>query len=200
MVDTVDGIQKLGWGYDFVTQICFFGLRYVAYHYDRNIDPNLHSKNTPKLPSNGNDVPGHSDIVPSTYRDFKNMGNLFFPVLLYPVYLGVTVVFNFPNLSACDFAVTVARCHHAAQQKMRRNKTPLQETIKWCRRIISNSPTAISCLKAALNADEDGQAGVMQLAGNATRLFYLSEEGKEGKNAFLEKRKPEFRKLLSSKL
>eukprot|EP00903_Cladosiphon_okamuranus_P005866 g5803.t1 len=75
-----------------------------------------------------------------------------------------------------------------------------QETMKWCRRIVQNSPTAISCLKAALNADEDGQAGVMQLAGNATRLFYLSEEGKEGKNAFLEKRKPEFRKLLSSKL
>eukprot|EP00752_Nemacystus_decipiens_P011578 g10282.t1 len=74
------------------------------------------------------------------------------------------------------------------------------ETMKWCRRIVQNSPTAISCLKAALNADEDGQAGVMQLAGNATRLFYLSEEGKEGKKAFLEKRKPEFRKLLSSKL
>lgn len=75
-----------------------------------------------------------------------------------------------------------------------------QETMKWCRRIVQNSPTAISCLKAALNADEDGQAGVMQLAGNATRLFYLSEEGKEGKNAFLDKRKPEFRKLLTSKL
>lgn len=70
----------------------------------------------------------------------------------------------------------------------------------WCRRIVSNSPTAISCLKAALNADEDGQAGVMQLAGNTTRLFYLSEEGKEGRDAFLEKRKPQFRKLLSSRL
>ncbi|CAN0264248.1 unnamed protein product [Ascophyllum nodosum] len=75
-----------------------------------------------------------------------------------------------------------------------------QETMRWCRRIVSNSPTALSCLKAALNADEDGQAGIMQLAGNATRLFYLSEEGKEGKNAFLEKRKPQFRKLLSSRL
>lgn len=75
-----------------------------------------------------------------------------------------------------------------------------QETLQWCRTIVRNSPTAIACLKAALNADEDGQAGVMQLAGNATRLFYLSEEGKEGRNAFLEKRKPEFRKLLSSKL
>mmetsp|Transcript_38778 Transcript_38778/g.51098 ORF Transcript_38778/g.51098 Transcript_38778/m.51098 type:complete len:304 (-) Transcript_38778:307-1218(-) len=74
------------------------------------------------------------------------------------------------------------------------------ETLKWCRRIMQNSPTAISCLKAALNADEDGGAGQMQLAGNATRLFYLSEEGKEGRNAFMEKRPPQFRKLPSSKL
>ena len=76
----------------------------------------------------------------------------------------------------------------------------LQETMRWCRRIVSNSPTALSCLKAALNADEDGQAGIMLLACNTTRLFYLSEEGKLGKNAFLEKRKPQFRKLLSSRL
>ena len=56
------------------------------------------------------------------------------------------------------------------------------------RRILENSPTAIACLKAALNADEDGQAGIQTLAGHATRLFYLSEEGKEGRDAFLEKR------------
>ena len=74
------------------------------------------------------------------------------------------------------------------------------ETLKWCRRIMQNSPTAIACLKAALNADEDGQAGSMQLAGNATRLFYMSEEGKEGRDAFLSRRQPQFRSLITSKL
>ncbi|MFH1681217.1 MAG: 1,4-dihydroxy-2-naphthoyl-CoA synthase, partial [Candidatus Eisenbacteria bacterium] len=61
-------------------------------------------------------------------------------------------------------------------------------TVQWCREILENSPTAIRCLKAALNADCDGQAGLQELAGNTTLLFYLTEEGKEGKNAFLEKR------------
>ena len=74
------------------------------------------------------------------------------------------------------------------------------ETIKWCRRILQNSPTAIACLKAALNLDEDGQAGAQVLAGHATRLYYLSEEGKEGRDAFMEKRRPRFRELPSSKL
>ncbi|CAM9410133.1 unnamed protein product [Choristocarpus tenellus] len=75
-----------------------------------------------------------------------------------------------------------------------------QETLKWCRRAASNSPTALACLKAALNADEDGQAGIMQLAGNATRLFYMTEEGKEGRDAFLAKRPPVFRNVPMSKL
>ncbi len=66
------------------------------------------------------------------------------------------------------------------------------ETVQWCREILANSPTAIRCLKAALNADEDGQAGLMDLAGNATGLFYQTEEGQEGRNAFLEKRPPDF--------
>lgn len=69
------------------------------------------------------------------------------------------------------------------------------ETIKWCREILANSPIAIRCLKAALNADCDGQAGLQELAGNATMLFYMSEEGQEGRNAFLEKRKPDFSKF-----
>src|SRR5688500_2082390 len=69
------------------------------------------------------------------------------------------------------------------------------ETIQWCREMLANSPMAIRCLKAALNADCDGQAGLQELAGNATLLFYMSEEGQEGKNAFLEKRKPDFRKF-----
>jgi naphthoate synthase len=69
------------------------------------------------------------------------------------------------------------------------------ETVQWCREILSNSPIALRCLKAALNADCDGQAGLQELAGNATLLFYLSEEGQEGRNAYLEKRKPNFRKF-----
>ena len=70
-----------------------------------------------------------------------------------------------------------------------------KETVQWCREMLANSPMAIRCLKAALNADCDGQAGLQELAGNATLLFYMTEEGQEGKNAFLEKRKPDFRKF-----
>ncbi len=69
------------------------------------------------------------------------------------------------------------------------------ETVRWCREILANSPMAIRCLKAALNADCDGQAGLQELAGNATLLFYQTEEGREGKQAFLEKRKPNYRKF-----
>jgi naphthoate synthase len=70
-----------------------------------------------------------------------------------------------------------------------------EETVQWCREILQNSPMALRCLKAALNADCDGQAGLQELAGNATLLFYMTEEGQEGKNAFLEKRKPDFGKF-----
>jgi naphthoate synthase len=69
------------------------------------------------------------------------------------------------------------------------------ETLQWCREILANSPLAIRCLKAALNADCDGQAGLQELAGNATLLYYMSEEGQEGRNAFVEKRKPDFGKF-----
>jgi naphthoate synthase len=69
------------------------------------------------------------------------------------------------------------------------------ETVQWCREILRNSPMALRFLKAGLNADCDGQAGLQELAGNATLLFYMSEEGQEGKNAFLEKRKPDFSKF-----
>lgn len=65
-------------------------------------------------------------------------------------------------------------------------------TVAWVRRILDMSPTAIACIKAAMNADGDGHAGLSQLAGEATRMFYQSDEGKEGKVAFLEKRKPKF--------
>lgn len=69
------------------------------------------------------------------------------------------------------------------------------ETVQWSREMLANSPTALRFLKAAFNADCDGQAGLQELAGSATLLFYLTEEGKEGKNAFLEKRKPDFSKF-----
>ena len=64
----------------------------------------------------------------------------------------------------------------------------------WAQEILQKSPLAIRCLKSAFNADVDGQAGLQELAGNATLLFYQTEEGQEGRNAFVEKRPPEFRK------
>ncbi len=70
-----------------------------------------------------------------------------------------------------------------------------RETVAWCKEILANSPMAIRCLKAALNADCDGQAGLQELAGNATMLFYMTEEGQEGRNAFVQKRKPDFTKF-----
>ena len=69
-----------------------------------------------------------------------------------------------------------------------------EEAIDWAREILALSPTAIRFLKASFNADSDGLAGIQQLAGDATRLFYMTDEGSEGKNAFLEKRKPDFSK------
>lgn len=69
------------------------------------------------------------------------------------------------------------------------------ETVQWCREMLANSPLALRCLKAALNADCDGQAGLQELAGNATLLYYMTEEGREGQNAFLEKRRPDFSKF-----
>ena len=67
-----------------------------------------------------------------------------------------------------------------------------EETIQWAQEILEKSPIALRFLKAAFNADTDGLAGIQQLAGDATMLYYMTEEGKEGKNAFLEKRKPDF--------
>ncbi len=69
------------------------------------------------------------------------------------------------------------------------------ETLKWCREMLAHSPLALRCLKSALNADCDGQMGLLDLAGNATLLYYMSEEGREGKQAFIEKRPPDFSKF-----
>ena len=66
------------------------------------------------------------------------------------------------------------------------------EGVRWAREVLRHSPTAIRCLKAAFNAETDGLAGIQELAGQATHLFYRTEEGQEGRNAFLEKRAPDF--------
>jgi naphthoate synthase len=68
------------------------------------------------------------------------------------------------------------------------------EGVQWAQEILSMSPLAIRNLKSAFNAELDGQAGLQELAGNATMLFYMSEEGQEGRNAYNEKRKPNFKK------
>jgi len=70
-----------------------------------------------------------------------------------------------------------------------------QETVSWCREMLNMSPLALRCLKSAFNAGLDGQAGVQELAGNATLLYYMSEEAQEGKRAYVEKRKPNFKKF-----
>ena len=69
------------------------------------------------------------------------------------------------------------------------------ETVQWCKEMLEKSPLSLRLLKASLNADCDGQAGLQQLAGDATLLFYMTEEAQEGRDAFKEKRKPEFEKF-----
>ena len=66
------------------------------------------------------------------------------------------------------------------------------ETVSWCREMLRHSPMALRLLKAGLNAADDGLAGIQQLAGDATLLFYMSEEGQEGRNAYKERREPNF--------
>ncbi len=70
-----------------------------------------------------------------------------------------------------------------------------EETVSWCQEMLQHSPTALRLLKAGFNADTDGLAGIQELAGNATALFYMSDEGQEGRNAFNEKRPPDFTKF-----
>ena len=70
-----------------------------------------------------------------------------------------------------------------------------QETVQWCREMLSLSPFALRLLKASFNADEDGLAGIQQLAHDANLLFYMSEEAQEGRDAYLQKRKPDFKKF-----
>jgi len=67
-----------------------------------------------------------------------------------------------------------------------------RETVAWCREILKLSPLALRCLKSAFNARTDGEAGIQELAGNATLLYYMTEEAQEGRNAYVEKRPPDF--------
>lgn len=69
------------------------------------------------------------------------------------------------------------------------------ETLKWCREMLQHSPLALRCLKSACNADCDGQIGLLDMAGNATLLYYMTEEAKEGRTAFMEKRPPNFKQF-----
>src|SRR2546429_108810 len=69
------------------------------------------------------------------------------------------------------------------------------ETLKWCREMLALAPMALRFLKAAMNADCDGQLGLLDFGGDATLLYYLSEEAQEGRNAYVEKRKPDYRKF-----
>jgi len=87
----------------------------------------------------------------------------------------------------------------ALQMGLVNKVVPLEDlektTVAWCEKILEKSPLALRMLKSAFNAELDGQAGIQELAGNATLLYYLSDEAKEGKNAFLEKRKPDYSKF-----
>jgi naphthoate synthase len=87
----------------------------------------------------------------------------------------------------------------ALQMGLVNKVVPLEQleatTIEWCRKIQEKSPLAIRMLKSAFNAELDGQAGIQELAGNATLLYYLSEEAQEGRNAYVEKRQPDFGKF-----
>ena len=70
-----------------------------------------------------------------------------------------------------------------------------KETVKWCKEMLQHSPLALRCLKSGFNAELDGQSGIQELAGNATLLFYMSQEAQEGRDSFVEKRAPNFNRF-----
>ncbi len=86
--------------------------------------------------------------------------------------------------------------HRALEMGLVNTVVPLAElestTVAWCKEMLAHSPMALRCLKAAFNAETDGMAGIQELAGNTTLLYYMSEEAQEGRNAYNEKRTPDF--------
>jgi len=89
--------------------------------------------------------------------------------------------------------------HQALEMGLVNVVVPLAEleatTVEWCEQMLTHSPLALRCLKASFNAETDGMAGIQELAGNATLLYYMSEEAQEGRDAYNEKRKPDFTKF-----
>ncbi|HEX2579911.1 MAG TPA: 1,4-dihydroxy-2-naphthoyl-CoA synthase [Rhabdochlamydiaceae bacterium] len=89
--------------------------------------------------------------------------------------------------------------HEALEMGLVNCVVPYEElestTLQWCQEMLQHSPIALRCLKSALNADCDGQTGLQELAGNATMLFYMTPEGQEGRNAYVQKRKPNFKQF-----
>ncbi|TAE16096.1 MAG: 1,4-dihydroxy-2-naphthoyl-CoA synthase [Bacteroidetes bacterium] len=97
------------------------------------------------------------------------------------------------------FLCDVYNAEDALQMGLVNKVVPLDQleatTVEWCCKMLDKSPISLRMLKSSFNAELDGQAGIQELAGNATLLYYLSEEAQEGKNAFLEKRQPDFSKF-----
>jgi naphthoate synthase len=97
------------------------------------------------------------------------------------------------------FLARLYDAREAAEMGLVNKVVPLREleteALVWARQMLANSPTALRLLKAALNAAEDGHAGLQQLGGDATLLFYQTEEGSEGRDAYLEKRRPDWRRF-----
>ena len=67
-----------------------------------------------------------------------------------------------------------------------------EETVQWCQEMLAHSPLALRMIKASMNAADDGLAGIQQLAGDATLLFYMTDEAQEGRDAYVNKRRPDF--------
>ena len=95
----------------------------------------------------------------------------------------------------CRFYDAKKACDWGLVNKVVKYKNLEKETIKWSQEILEKSPLSLRMLKGALNADCDGQAGLQQFAGDATMLFYMTDEAQEGRDAFKEKRKPNFKKF-----